>query len=49
MHDGASASQAFYRVTFPLTRTGVLVGALFITSFDEVVVAMFLSGTGSEK
>ena len=33
-------------MTLPLTRAGVLVGALFafITSFDEVVVAMFLSG-----
>jgi putative spermidine/putrescine transport system ATP-binding protein len=46
---GASAWQAFWRVTLPLTRTGVLVGALFafITSFDEVVVAMFLSGTSA--
>jgi hypothetical protein len=36
-------------VTLPLTRAGVLVGALFafITSFDEVVVAMFLSGTSA--
>jgi spermidine/putrescine ABC transporter ATP-binding subunit len=46
---GATAWQAFWRVTLPLTRVGVLVGALFafITSFDEVVVAMFLSGTSA--
>jgi spermidine/putrescine ABC transporter ATP-binding subunit len=46
---GANAWQAFWRVTLPLTRVGVLVGALFafIASFDEVVVAMFLSGTSA--
>jgi spermidine/putrescine ABC transporter ATP-binding subunit len=46
---GANAWQAFHQVTLPLTRAGVLVGALFafITSFDEVVVAMFLSGTSA--
>jgi spermidine/putrescine ABC transporter ATP-binding subunit len=46
---GATAWQTFWRVTLPLTRAGVLVGALFafITSFDEVVVAMFLSGTSA--
>jgi spermidine/putrescine ABC transporter ATP-binding subunit len=46
---GANAWQAFNRVTFPLTRAGVLVGALFafIASFDEVVAAMFLSGTSA--
>jgi spermidine/putrescine ABC transporter ATP-binding subunit len=46
---GANAWQAFRQVTLPLTRAGVLVGALFafITSFDEVVVAIFLSGTSA--
>jgi ABC-type Fe3+/spermidine/putrescine transport system ATPase subunit/ABC-type spermidine/putrescine transport system permease subunit II len=46
---GASAWQAFWRVTLPLARPGVLAGALFafIASLDEVVVAMFLSGTGA--
>ena len=36
-------------MTLPLIRPGVLVGALFafITSFDELVVALFLSGSGA--
>jgi spermidine/putrescine ABC transporter ATP-binding subunit len=44
---GAGAWQTFRRVTLPLIRAGVLAGALFafIASLDEVVVAMFLSGT----
>jgi putative spermidine/putrescine transport system ATP-binding protein len=46
---GASAWQAFWRVTLPLIRAGVLAGALFafVASLDEVVVAMFLSGTSA--
>ena len=46
---GANGWQAFWRVTLPLIRAGVLAGALFafITSLDEVVVAMFLSGTSA--
>jgi spermidine/putrescine ABC transporter ATP-binding subunit len=46
---GASAWQAFRRVTLPLIRAGVLAGALFafVASLDEVVVAMFLSGTSA--
>ncbi|MGH7263846.1 MAG: ABC transporter permease, partial [Candidatus Rokuibacteriota bacterium] len=46
---GATAWQAFRRVTLPLVRAGVLAGALFafIASLDEVVVAMFLSGTSA--
>ncbi len=44
---GAGAWQTFWKVTLPLIRAGVLAGALFafIASLDEVVVAMFLSGT----
>jgi putative spermidine/putrescine transport system ATP-binding protein len=44
---GATSWQAFTRVVLPLIRTGVLAGALFalITSFDELVIAIFLSGT----
>jgi putative spermidine/putrescine transport system ATP-binding protein len=44
---GATAWQTFWRVTAQLIRAGILVGALiaFITSLDEAVVALFLSGT----
>jgi spermidine/putrescine ABC transporter ATP-binding subunit len=44
---GANSWQTFSRVVFPLIRPGVLAGALFafITSFDEVVIALFLGGT----
>jgi spermidine/putrescine ABC transporter ATP-binding subunit len=44
---GATSWQTFCRVTAQLIRAGILVGALlaFITSFDEAVVALFLSGT----
>ena len=36
-------------MTLPLIRPGVLVGALFafITSFDELIVSLFLSGSGA--
>jgi putative spermidine/putrescine transport system permease protein len=46
---GATPGGAFFQVTLPLIRPGVLVGALFafITSFDELVVALFLSGSGA--
>jgi putative spermidine/putrescine transport system permease protein len=46
---GASPWGTFRQVTLPLIRPGVLVGALFafITSFDELVVALFLSGPGT--
>ena len=46
---GATPGGTFFQVTLPLIRPGVLVGALFafITSFDELVVALFLSGSGA--
>jgi putative spermidine/putrescine transport system permease protein len=44
---GANHWQTFRLVTLPLIRPGVVSAALlaFITSFDEVVVAIFVSGT----
>ncbi len=44
---GASRLMTFIKVTFPLIRPGVVTGALFafITSFDEVVIAIFISGS----
>lgn len=47
MNLGANRLRTFCKVTFPLIRTGVLSGALFafLTSFDEVIIAIFISGT----
>lgn len=46
---GATPRATFWQVTLPLIQPGVLVGALFafITSFDELIVALFISGTGA--
>lgn len=46
MNLGANPLSTFFRVTLPLILPGMLAGALFafITSWDEVVVAIFLSG-----
>jgi putative spermidine/putrescine transport system permease protein len=46
---GATPWNTFRQVTLPLISPGVLVGALFafITSFDELIVALFLSGSGA--
>ncbi len=46
---GATPWCVFRQVTLPLIRPGVLVGALFafITSFDGLIVALFLSGSGA--
>jgi len=43
---GAPPVQTFFRVTLPVIAPGVISGALFAfaTSFDEVVVALFLAG-----
>jgi putative spermidine/putrescine transport system permease protein len=43
---GAPPTRVFRSVTLPLVRPGILSGALFafITSFDELIVAIFLSG-----
>ncbi|GGB80522.1 polyamine ABC transporter permease [Marinobacterium zhoushanense] len=43
---GASPGYTFFKVILPLVTPGVVSGALFafITSFDEVVVVIFLSG-----
>lgn len=46
---GSSRNYRFWHVTLPLTAPGFLAGALFafITSFDEVVVALFLAAPES--
>jgi putative spermidine/putrescine transport system permease protein len=43
---GANPTRVFFSVTLPLILPGVISGALFAfaTSFDEVVVALFLAG-----
>jgi putative spermidine/putrescine transport system permease protein len=43
---GASPAVVFFRITLPLILPGVIAGALFafVTSFDEVVVALFVTG-----
>jgi putative spermidine/putrescine transport system permease protein len=42
---GASPIRVFWRITFPIILTGVFAGALFafITSWDEVVVSIFMT------
>ena len=46
---GAPPWANFRQVTLPLIMPGILAGALFafITSFDELLIALFLSGTGA--
>lgn len=46
MNLGAGPIETFFRITLPLILPGMIAGALFafITSWDEVVVAIFLSG-----
>ena len=43
---GADPTRTFFKVTMPLVMPGMISGALFafITSFDEVVVVLFLAG-----
>ncbi|MCW5231825.1 ABC transporter permease [Verminephrobacter eiseniae] len=45
---GATPLRSFFRVTLPVIAPGVISGALlaFATSFDEVVVTLFLAGAG---
>jgi putative spermidine/putrescine transport system permease protein len=47
MNLGANRLRTFFKVTFPLIRTGIFSGALFafLTSFDEVIIAIFICGT----
>lgn len=49
MNLGANRWQTFSQITLPLIRPGVFAGALFafITSFDELIVALFISGAGA--
>ncbi len=46
---GASAMKAFFLVTLPLIRPGLIAAAIFafIASFDEVVVALYISGSNA--
>ena len=46
---GANRYQAFMKVTLPIIRPGILTGALFafMVAFDEVVIALFISGTNA--
>jgi putative spermidine/putrescine transport system permease protein len=50
MNLGANPVQTFFKVTFPLIKTGVVAGALFsfIMSFDNFAVSIFLSGPRTE-
>ena len=44
---GGDPLRVFFRITLPLILPGVVAGALFafITSWDELVIAIFLAGT----
>ncbi len=45
---GADPWQSFWRVTFPLIRPGVVVGAILaFASFDELILSLFLTGTAT--
>ncbi|NRA86581.1 MAG: ABC transporter permease [Rhizobiales bacterium] len=45
---GASPLKSFFDIVVPMIRPGVISGAMFafVTSFDEVVVVLFLAGPG---
>lgn len=47
MNLGATPWHTFWQVTLPVIRPGVLAGAVFafISSFDELIVALFVSGS----
>lgn len=44
---GAGRLRTLWEVTIPMARPGILAGALFafLTSFDELLIALFISGT----
>jgi putative spermidine/putrescine transport system permease protein len=44
---GASPATVFFKITLPQILPGVISGALFafVTSFDEVIVALFIAGS----
>lgn len=46
---GATEVQAFWDVTFPLARTGIVTGAVFAFAFsmDDVAVSLFLTSPGT--
>lgn len=46
---GANPWQSFRQVTFPMIRSGVVIGAIlaFATSFDELMLSLFLTGAGT--
>jgi ABC-type spermidine/putrescine transport system permease subunit II len=47
---GASPVSAFVRITIPAIRPAILTAGFFafLASFDELVVALFIAGTGSK-
>ena len=47
---GASPARTFIHVTLPILRPGLIISALFafVQSFDETVVAIFISGRNAE-
>jgi putative spermidine/putrescine transport system permease protein len=44
---GANRLQTFLYITFPIIKPGVFAGAIlaFVTSFDELIIAIFISGS----
>jgi putative spermidine/putrescine transport system permease protein len=46
---GASPAVAFSKVTLPALLPGILAGAVFafLTSFDEIVISLFIAGVGA--
>lgn len=46
---GANPWETFWKITFPMTRVGIFVGGIlaFASSFDELLLSMFLTGVGT--
>ena len=46
---GANPWRTFWTVTFPMIRVGIIVGGIlaFASSFDELMLALFLTGAGT--